>query len=252
MFKRIILLCVVLLAFCSVSVEARQVTVLNSAVAVGGCTPCTGGLVFAAYFEQDTDITNGDPCGCVDGTIFNDEVGTLNGDATIVTNGDGYVHLPGAEDWIEFDISNFDDSGSLLIKFHQVSHDSGTGLIKLFYDDDNHITVYFNASQDALPQWKGQTDVVAAALNGGNINTGTDYWMVVRWRTGASDPAIQAELYNVSETELESKSNNTNLTPMGTAPNKLQIGETGSDTGETKVYQLRIWDSYAGAPTSGF
>jgi len=240
--------------------DAHKAVIARMNVASGGCDSCTDGLVFAWYANDPTVGDTGyTPCGCSVG----DSEGTANDSVTIAgTAPNRYVDASDAGKYFAFDVgtggtSLFPDSGSVLIKFQIDTYNSQASIFTIYFDASNFLSLDIPSQNDIGFRWVGQTSGVTKNLLGGNAVIDTDFWIVFRWETdsGVTPDGLAIELYSMEEVEIESGTNQTNLTAMTVTPGDgdLRVGEsTGTNEAALKIYEVHIYDTYAGAPTSGF
>jgi len=237
----------VLLIAVNVSWSAGMMMVGGGVGTAGGCDACTGGLIFSAYWETDSDITNGSPCGC-----GSDTTGDLTGAASTVTGEDGYISTTNGEDYYTYGIT-FPASGSFLAKISMVTHATGTEFFKFYYDNNNYLSLAAPSTSDLKLDYHGNATSSAATLNSDELPAGTDRWAVGRWRTGSTNPSIALTIYSVDdESQVGTASTATDLTAMTSIPIYIYVGNHSAVNGAVRIYKLKIWDTYDGAPSSGF
>lgn len=219
----------------------------------GGCTECTGGLTFAGYFESDGDVTNGTPCGCSAG----DETGTAYDSCTIH---DGYIDSADAGKYFGWTVANSGDiingsAGSVLIHFTATTV-VNTGRIFSYEPDsgNDRVVIYENSSSDLVAYHEGNsTGNILITCTSSNLSNGSTYYVVLRWRTGSSNPSLLMEVYASDESSIDSCSTNTDLTAFAVTDGAdvLEIGNSAAGEADTNILKFKVWDTYAGAPTCG-
>lgn len=233
-------------------VGARTITMVMGGVAAGAaCDSCTGGLIFSIHFEADADVDTGSPCGC---TSLGDTTATKSGTAAVVTGTDGYLDINDASEYVSYDISSFPTSGSFLMKIKKVSYDNGTRAINFYGDADSYLILATDSTDDlSLTHLGGGTSRAASCTNN-SFTVGGTFYVVGRWTAADADPNISLYIYAVAdESLLDSNENNFSLGTMATTPPTLAIGNmSASDAGDFDIYYVKVWDTYAGAPSSGF
>jgi len=241
--KKIIIGLIVLLFIVPATANQNLLSVIARKKAIATtCDSCTGALVSSVHFNGTTDITNGTPCGC---STLGDTVVTLNGDATITG---GYLNTVDGEDYSELDISDCPLDGSMLIAFEVPTYYANTRLVRLYYDATNNIGVYLPSTADIAISWRGTGVLTLNDL----YSTSTKYYLVVRWTNDDVDPNFYIELFNEAGTSLGSATSNTNPSTMLSTPNKLQDGNVNAAAGAVKIYFRKLYNTYAGAPSSSF
>jgi hypothetical protein len=123
----------------------------------GGGAPvadCSGDLMFSYHFENDLDITQGTPCGCVD--AGGDSTATANNSATFeaANNSDGTYagDYPGASDWHDFGsatVQNFnDEEGKLNFDIYITTFVNGADVLQISNGTDTLTIQMQNVNTD--------------------------------------------------------------------------------------------------------
>lgn len=229
--------------------------ILGASGGAAACDSCTGGLVFAAYFEDASgDVTLGVPCGCSAG----DTTGTSNDSCTITG---GYLYSADGGKYFAWDVSSGDilndEAGSILIEFETASF-AGGELFSGYVDANNRVDVHLYSTDEIQISHKGDSATTTTAQTAGtdNLMINTRYFVVARWTTADVDPDLSIVLYNSSGVEIDSGSSNINLTAFAAdkqlGASGLKIGNRLATDIDAKIYKVKIWSTYDGAPTSGF
>jgi hypothetical protein len=215
-------------------------------VAGSGCTPCTDGLTFAAYFNDNTgDVTLGNPCGCSTGN----STGTANDSCTIH---DGYLDSAYALQYFFYDgaiLDSLDTEGSTLLDVRVDTWVDDAKIFELFGSASNYINIALYSSNDLRIWYNGNGSMVSGAITNNNqMNTSTRYYIIVRWTQSDVDPNIAVFLYNASENQLDTGIANNALTDWSTEPTELRIGNSHTTKDAAiRIYSIKVWDTYDGA-----
>jgi len=258
LFIPLIFLCSALWAADSCK-EPVQLARMNPYIAGAGvsavtCTSCTGGLLFAAYFEDASgDVTLGSPCGCSVG----DTTGAATDSCTITG---GYLYSADTTKHWSWDVSSNDiikpTAGSILLKFRVETWVDQTELFAAYEDTNNRISIYLHIGDEVFVMHKGNSTEVAAQTSGTNTAViNTDYWLVVRWTTADVDPNLKIELYNgTTKALIDDGTSNTNCVDFANVlgAGDFKVGNRTTNNGSVRIYSIKVWDTYAGAPTSSF
>jgi len=220
------------------------------------CASCTGGLLFAAYFEENAnlDITEGEPCGCA--ASSGDTLWTANDSCVIVEGANGYVDSADAGKYISFDISSDDivndSTGSVAIKIETTGFDNGANIIEMYNDYFNQIYLTYYSAADLLFMYRGNNVSKNTITAAAGVATGGTYYIIFRWTNDDVDPNIYLEVFDSDKVSMGSGSNNDNLTALASAPTILKIGNSTVEEGDTHIFGVKIYDTYAGATSGDF
>lgn len=254
------LLWIPLLFLCSTlwaadSCEPIQLARMNPYIAGAGvaaaCTSCTGGVIFAAYFEAagDGDVTKGTPCGC----SVNDTTGTAASEATITG---GYMDIPTTADYYQWDVSSDDifkgSAGSVLIEFQVATWVDLTELWSVYVDTNNLIYIRLANADDLNIVFKGSAGSTnISATSAALLTTDVTYYAVGRWTSSDVDPNSRIEVYDASSNLIKYAVDNTNTGAItGAGSGSFKVGNRTSNEGEVRIYKIKVWDTYSGAPTT--
>ena len=250
------IIAVILLFFVSPLHAASVMMMGGGATAAAACTSCTGGVIFAAYFSQDGDVTTGSPCGCSAG----DTTGTAADSCTITG---GYLYSADNGKYYAWDVSSDDifndQTGSILIEFRIVAETFTNGA--LLFDvtpqtNEDRVEIYTSGGDELSLVHEGANTPTTIATSGAdNVLVNTQYYVVIRWTTANVDPNLKIEIYNgTTDALIDDASSNTNLTAFDTAAGAghFKVGNNSAANTSINIYKIKVWDTYAGAPTSGF
>jgi hypothetical protein len=238
-----------------VNAGCLQGIVGSSGAAASSCTSCTGALVFAAYFEAagNGDVTAGSPCGCV--VTGADTTGTAADTCTIES---GYLYAADGGKNFAWDIASddiFNDAtGSILIEFQVHTWVANAELFSVFLGPNDGLEIYLTSTDEILINHEGNNAGIINAITAGasNILVDTTYYVVARWTTADVDPNLRIELYTSAGNYKDHDVDNANLTAFNVAPGagNFQVGITSANDANIKIYKLKVWNTYNGAPAT--
>lgn len=221
------------------------------------CTACTGGLIFAAYFEDASgNVTLGTPCGCSVG----DTTGAAADSCTITG---GYADVADGGKYFAWDVSSTDifdwAAGSMLIEFVGVTAVTNSRLFSVVAEAaQNQLTIYSNTDEIFAMHEGADAGPTVVATSGASTvvyDGTTHYYIVLRWDTADVDPNFFIGVYNgTTDALIDSDQSNGPLTAWDVEPGAgtFHVGNDTANDGAFKIYKVLVWDSYAGAPSSGF
>lgn len=222
-------------------------------VAGTSCDSCTGGLIFSWYCNTTTVGDTGySPCGCSAG----DTSGAANDSCTVH---DSYVDSADAGKYINFDVSSddiwIDTVGSMLIDFQVDTWVNGADLFAIFVDVTDRFRLYLTSDDELVALHEGNdNDVFVSTSSVSTVVTGQRYFVVARWTSADVDPNLKIEVYNSSETLVDDNTSNTNLSAFDNVPSagSFFVGNRTGEESAIRIYKIKVWTTYDGAPTSGF
>jgi len=232
-----------------------KVNTVSGLAAAGGCTSCTGGLLFAAYFEENENlnITEGTPCGCAAGG--GDVTWTAADSCVIVEGANGYVDSADGDKLVSFTVSSDDivddAAGSVAMKIKCNTIASGGRFFEVYYNGSNFFYFYFYQTDDIYFMYEGNNVEVYAGFTN-QVADGNVYYILARWTTSDVNPNLYFAAYNSSKELIDEDTTDTNLTALTATPTVLKIGNEAAIDSDTHIYGVKIYDSYAGATTADF
>lgn len=246
------LLPILLFLLIAASASGVVVVIHKHQVVTSGDDTCNG-LVFSLHFEADEDVETGDPAGCADNVFFTDTDGDLTG-ANVVTASDGYLNVVNGQDYDQFDVTNHTTEGSVLMKIWHITYVEDTRFMDIYEDATNFFIIRMPSASDVEVFHRGTNISVIAETTNNQMTTGSTYYVVGRWEEGASAIGVRVEIYDSGEVLLDSDNNTDDPSEWANEPGAtdLHIGNISADAGAYRMHYVKIYDTYGGAPTSGF
>jgi hypothetical protein len=162
---------------------------------VGGCDDCSGDLMFSYHFENDLDITQGTPCGCVDagGDTTATASGTATFDASIKSDGSyagDYLDNQDYHDFTSATVQNFnDEEGKIVFDIYITTFVNGADILYIDNGTDYLLLDMTNTSTDIRirAQWhaNGADDYITTTTTGDH-DEGEWARVTYQWKQSAS------------------------------------------------------------------
>lgn len=201
---------------------------------VGGCTDCSGDVMFAWNMEDASDITSGTPCGCSDGDTTPTAIDSIALTNTQAKDGTWAANKADSGKYYEFDVSAddiaFDEEGKLVLWIWQVSVVNASTIFKIYGDANNYWKVYQGTGGDFVIEWRDSGSWDYCTLDS---DSGTGAWMrlTILWKIGATPELSMAIDEDDNGTDEHTKTCSPGLAAWATGPTKVWIGGEPLDGG---------------------
>jgi hypothetical protein len=222
------------------------------------CDDCSGNVSFVAHFENDLDVTKGDPCGCSDGDTTLELTGaTFSTDAEHTGDGLYGLYCANGTDYAKVENTSrnilTEVSGTIKFWIYITTWVSGTKVFFTEYgtsSDYLRLTMAGGSNSDiefTLRQNDTEVpnkDAPTTELDG-DLNTW--YYIVVKWRN-TGDPNLFIGVYSDEVGTLFNAnsyaSNNTDLAAWGGEPDFIEIGNNSSNAAAFYIDKFYLSKAY--------
>lgn len=247
------LLCFFILAF--VSSTSAIVIVRTAPPAAGGCDDCSGDLKFSWHFEN-TDITSGTPCGCVDAsgdTVAAVSAGSPAISGTQSSDGSNSGSIPAATTSWEFDVTSADiadkDEGKIVFDAYITTFVTNTMFLRVSYDTGNdYLQIVMRGGANDVEvrgfyfNGTGQTTTTTGIGN----HTANEWLRITyQWKVANSASDHRIEICDLTPPDTTSNCDSTtaedDLTVFAAEPEKLYVGNLSGNAAAFYIDNLQIY-----------